>query len=84
MPQSRLCTSGTIAFVQWRNQADVKVRFVTTNEDARISMRKNASSAGQWRVVGRYENPDILVYVDSYKRDDTVNVKIVDSNSGCN
>lgn len=79
-----LCSHGKIAFVQWRNQADIKIRFVTHDEDVRINMRQNASRAGQWRVVGRNENPDHLVYVDTYRRDDSINVKIVDSNSGCN
>ena len=79
-----LCSQGKIAFVQWRNQADLKIRFVTSNEDARISFRQNPTRSGQWQVVGRNENPDHLVYIDTYRRDDSINVKIVDSNSGCN
>ena len=79
----QLCAQGKIAFVQWRNQADISILFVAAGEDVRMNMRTRASSPGQWSVVGRNENPDLLVYVDPYQRNDTVKVRIVDSNSGC-
>jgi len=83
--QKVLCKQhGTIAFVQNRTDADIAIRFVTSSEHARISFHRNRSNApGMWRVVSKYENPDYLVFVDSYRRTDTVDVRIVDYNPGC-
>lgn len=83
--QKLLCKQhGTVAFVQYRNEADISVRFVASGEHARISFHRNRGlSPGMWRVVSKYENPDYLVYVDAYRRNDTVDVRIVDYNPGC-
>lgn len=84
-PQNPLCrTHGTIAFVQYRTDADLKIRFVASGEAARISFHRNRSfTPGMWRVVAKNEDPDYRVYVDPYKRNDTIDVRIVDVNPGC-
>lgn len=71
--------------MQFRNQADISVRFVQQGEDARVQFRRNGARAqGVWHVVGKFENPDIKVFIDPFGRDGTVDVRVVDARPGCN
>ena len=84
-PPNPLCrTHGSIAFVQHRADADLKIRFVASGEAARISFHRNRRFApGMWRVVAKQEDPDYLVFLDPYKRNDTIDVRVVDYHPGC-
>ena len=82
---SMLCMQqGTLAFVQHRHEADIAIRFVQSNENVRISFHRNrAFRNGMWRIVAKTEQPDIKVFIDTFPRNDTIDVKIVDYNPGC-
>lgn len=74
-----LCSSPRIAFVQNRSSADLKIRFVSSNEDVRISFRKDADDPCECHIVGRSVAHDLDVYVESYAGDNILDVKVVDA-----
>lgn len=76
-------THGDIAFVQNRNDADIRIRFVASGEDARIALRQQANDPGEWRVVSRYADPDLKVYIETTSGNDIIDIKIVDNAQSC-
>lgn len=74
-----LCSSPKIAFVQNRGSADLRIRFVSSNEDVRISFRRDADDPCECHVVGRNVTHNLDVYVESYAGDNILDVKIVNA-----
>lgn len=74
-----LCSSPKIAFVQNRGSADLRIRFVSSNEDVRISFRRDADDPCECHVVGRNVTHDLDVYVESFAASGVLEVKIVNA-----
>jgi hypothetical protein len=80
----QLCTSrGRLAFVQHRGLADVRVHFVNSGEDVRLTFVTHPDEDGEWHVVERWADPAIRVFVEEHGGQGIIDIKLVDLGPGC-